>query len=379
VHNYVTQIKMDMMIPIPVKVGLQQRVLPDYRARFFDHLAAYCRGGLGVFAGESRRTEAIQLADSLDVARFFKARNLHLLGGPAYLCFQRGLNRWLHEWDPDVLVLEANPRYLANREAIRWMHKRNRPVIGWGLGATYSEGILGGMRNRVRRQYLSSFDALIAYSSQGAEQYAVAGVLPERIHVAINSATSPPTSIPKREPINGRVPRILFVGRLQARKRVDLLLKACALIENQVECWIIGDGPEDVRLKELAQRVYPEAKFLGPKHGPELEHFFEQADLFVLPGTGGLAVQEAMAHALPVIVAEGDGTQRDLVNNENGWLLESGNLDDLYRAMREALENPQDLLRRGLASYQIVLDRANIDAMAKVFLEVINYLHGSQA
>jgi len=188
----------------------------------------------------------------------------------------------------------------------------------------------------------------------------------------------PPTSLLKREPFKDRIPRVLFVGRLQARKRVDLLLKACALMENQIECWIVGDGPEATRLKELAQSVCPEAKFLGPKHGPELEHFYEQADLFVLPGTGGLAVQEAMAHALPVIVAEGDGTQRDLVNEGNGWLLEPGNLDDLSRVMQEALENPQDLLKRGLASYQIVLDRANIDAMAKVFLDVINHLHGSQ-
>ena len=40
---------------------------------------------------------------------------------------------------------------------------------------------------------------------------------------------------------------------------------------------------------------------------------FAGADLFVLPGTGGLAVQEAMSYALPVIVAKGDGTQEDLV------------------------------------------------------------------
>jgi glycosyltransferase involved in cell wall biosynthesis len=367
---------MNDIIPFSGKVGLQQRVLPAYRARFFDRLATFCEGGLSVFTGEPQRTEVIQSASGLEVAQLVMARNVHILRGPAYLCFQVGLIDWLEGWDPDVLILEANPRYLANRGAIRWMHRRNRSVVGWGLGATHSTGLFAGIRNRLRSRYLSSFDRLIAYSTQGAEGYAEAGVPTERIHVAINSATVAPMSMPKRQPFNGRAPRVLFVGRLQTRKRVDLLLKACSRVEKKAECWIVGDGPESTHLKKLAQDVYPEAKFLGSKHGPELENLFKQADLFVLPGTGGLAVQEAMSHGLPVIVAEGDGTQRDLVTEENGWLVEPGNIGDLSHALIEAFKDPADLLRMGLASYQIVRDRANIDAMARVFTDVTNHLCG---
>jgi glycosyltransferase involved in cell wall biosynthesis len=367
---------MNEIIPFSGKVGLQQRVLPTYRARFFDRLAASCVGGLSVFAGEPQRKEVIQSAGGLEVAQRTIAKNLHIFRGPAYLCFQRGLIDWVKEWDPDVLILEANPRYLANRGAIRWMHKRNRPVIGWGLGAKHSTGLFAGVRNQLRNQYLSSFDRLVAYSTQGAEGYAGAGIPPERIHVAINAATVPPTSVPKRESFNGRAPRILFVGRLQARKRVDLLLKACSLVEKKAECWIVGDGPESSYLRKLAQEIYPEAQFLGSRHGPELEDLFKKADLFVLPGTGGLAVQEAMSHGLPVIVAEGDGTQRDLVTEENGWLGEPENIGELSQALREAFEDPVDLLRMGFASYQIVCDRANIDAMVGVFMDVMNHLHG---
>lgn len=369
---------MNEILPFPGKVGLQQRVLPSYRARFFDRLATFCEGGLSVFAGEPQRLESIHPGISLDVAHHVMARNIHLLRGKIYLCFQRGLMDWLEDWDPDVLILEANPRYLANRGAIRWMHRRNRPVIGWGLGVTRSEGLLAGIRNQHRSRYLSSFDVIIAYSSQGAEQYAEAGVLPERVHVAINSATHPPTSSPERSAFKGRAPRILFVGRLQARKRVDLLLKACSRVEQKAECWIVGDGPECSSLERLAQDIYPNTKFLGPKHGSELESLFQQADLFVLPGTGGLAVQEAMSYGLPVIVAEGDGTQRDLVSDENGWLVEPGNLDELSHAIRKALADPEDLLKKGMASYQMVLDRANIDVMAKVFTEVMNHMYGGR-
>jgi hypothetical protein len=41
------------------KLGLVQRVLPMYRAPFFDALASACTGGLDVFAGEPRPDESI--------------------------------------------------------------------------------------------------------------------------------------------------------------------------------------------------------------------------------------------------------------------------------------------------------------------------------
>jgi len=356
----------------PGKVGLQQRVLPNYRALFFDHLGTACLGGVSIFAGQPRMDEGIQVADTLGEAEYTPAKNYHFLRGRYYLCYQRGLIGWLEEQDPDVLILEANPRYITNRNAVRWMRRRGRPVIGWGLGATRARGWFSGARHRIRKRYLSEFDALIAYSSMGAEQYAELGIPPERIHVALNSATLPPKQRPDRYPKEKGPLRVLFVGRLQARKRVDLLLRVCALVEPGPECWIVGDGAERSALEKLAKDVFPPAKFLGSKHGQELSDLFAEADLFVLPGTGGLAIQEAMAYGLPVIVAEGDGTQRDLVTGDNGWLIKPGNTEDLSQAMREALSNPERLVRMGNASYQIVHDQANIDAMARVFINVMN-------
>ena len=70
---------------------------------------------------------------------------------------------------------------------------------------------------------------------------------------------------------------------------------------------------EKEELEALAQTVYPAAEFPGAKHGTELAGYFSAADLFVLPGTGGLAVQEAMSYGLPVIMGQGDGTNDQLV------------------------------------------------------------------
>ena len=50
-----------------------------------------------------------------------------------------------------------------------------------------------------------------------------------KIFMAPNSALSNPFMLLPERPENGKgVPHILFVGRLQARKRLDLLFKACA-------------------------------------------------------------------------------------------------------------------------------------------------------
>jgi glycosyltransferase involved in cell wall biosynthesis len=135
---------------------------------------------------------------------------------------------------------------------------------------------------------------------------------------------------------------------------------------------IVGDGPERPRLESLSSVVYPATEFAGAKHGAELEPCFAEADLFVLPGTGGLAVQEAMAHRLPVIVARGDGTQDDLVRVANGWQITPDDYDELARAIREALSDPLRLRRMGDESYRMVAEETNLESMVAAFVDALN-------
>ncbi len=358
------------MSEIPLRLGLQQRVFPAYRAPFFEALAAACRGGLSLCAGQPRPGEAIEPAGGLRSGQFFPARNLHLFDGGAYLCWQSGLLGWLKSWQPEALIMEANPRYLNTPLAVRWMHARRRPVIGWGLGAP---GIRRGLLAASRRRFLLSFDALIAYSARGAGEYAAAGFDPRRIFVAPNAAVPRPTAPLPERPIDASQVTVLFVGRLQARKRVDLLIRACARLprEYQPQLLVVGDGPERGALETLAAKEYPQTAFAGARHGEELEPFFAQADLFVLPGTGGLAVQQAMAHALPVIVAEADGTQQDLVREENGWVVPPDDLEALETRLREALADLPRLRRMGAASFRVVSDEVNVENMVAVFAQAV--------
>ena len=359
------------MNQIPVRLGVQQRIFPIYRTPFFEALGEACPQGLSLFAGLPRPSEAVESQFILQHGRLVTAKNLHILGGAAYFLWQRGLLEWLEVWQPEALVMEANPRYLSTPAAVRWMHERQRPVVGWGLGAPKS----ASWRGRSWQRFLQRFDALIAYSWRGAEEYAASGYPQERIFVAPNAVTARPTQPPPLRPAlaDARQVTVLYVGRLQPRKRVDLLLRACAALplSLQPQVWIVGDGPERQELETLADSAYPSTRFWGARYGHELDDLFRKADLFVLPGTGGLAVQQAMSFALPVIVAEADGTQVDLVRPENGWMLPpSDDPQALTGLLYKALTDPARLREMGAASFQIV-DVINLEGMVAAFSQAV--------
>ncbi len=363
------------------RVGVQQRVLPSYRVPFFDALAGECENGLSVFFGNPRKEESIDSGALPRTAKFYKGRNIHLFDGLFYSCWQVGLLKWLEEWRPQVLIMEANARNTLSGAAIDWMKMNGGKLIGWGLGSPKPLGRLSSLRMGFRRRFVHRFDALLTYSMQGAREYATLGFPEDKIFPAPNAVASRPAhSLPQRSTRykDGR-PVVLFVGRLQPRKRVDALIRACALFMPlwQPELRIVGDGPMMGELKTLAEQVYPTTEFFGAQHGADLERHFREADLFVLPGTGGLAVQEAMSFGLPVMVGVADGTQVDLVRPENGWMLKDDTVEGLADQLQDALGDVPRLRAMGAESYRIVSEEINLEAMVDAFARAIRAVGGN--
>jgi glycosyltransferase involved in cell wall biosynthesis len=367
------------VITCPGKLGLQQRVLPEYRRPFFEALAQRCQGGLALFAGQPRPQEAIKTVNKFDSVEFTPAKNIHLFSGPLYLCRQPGIVDWLESWQPDALVVEANPRYLSTPAAVEWMHAHHKPVLGWGLGAPPLQGVFMGLRRRSRRKLLHSLDGVISYSQRGAEEYRAQGIPAEQVFVAHNAAVPAPVArLIKRGSHFAGQPTVLFVGRLQGRKRLDILFKACAAQSLRPRLLVVGDGPERAMLERQASLDYPGTQFLGSKFGSDLDEIFNQADLFVLPGTGGLAVQQAMGHSLPVVVAQGDGTQEDLVRPGNGWLVPPSDLTTLIETIRQALSDVTRLRAMGAESFRIVQQEINLETMIEAFIQAVNAVAGQR-
>ena len=383
------------MITFPGKVGLLQRVLPRYRVPFFERLAPSCDGGLEVFAGDPRPEEGIVVEHRLDAAKYIAARNVHIGRGRFYLCWQREYRRWLNQSSPDALIVSANPRILTTHLAIRKMRSRGCPVIGWGLGTLGKSSVLNRRSpgDRLRSRFFRSFDALIAYSSKAAEDYGRAGVPAERIFVARNavSNTAATAGMDRYKPGGEEVrqwrqrlglsrPTVICVGRLIPEKRLDLLIEACGDIGDRCDLVIVGDGPERAALETLAGVRFPRTIFLGRREGDDLAIAFAASDLFVLPGNGGLAIHEAMAHGKPVIVGRGDGTESDLVQEgRNGRLVAPDDLGALTAAIKLFLEHPEGMRLAGIESQRIASDEVSIDGMVYAFVQALHFAAGHYA
>lgn len=90
-------------------------------------------------------------------------------------------------------------------------------------------------------------------------------------------------------------PILLYVGRLAVEKNVQAFLD----LKTPGSKVLVGDGPELAGL----QARYPDAHFLGAKHGEDLARHYAAADVFVFPSrtdTFGLVVLEALACGVPV-------------------------------------------------------------------------------
>jgi teichuronic acid biosynthesis glycosyltransferase TuaC len=140
---------------------------------------------------------------------------------------------------------------------------------------------------------------------------------------------------------------ILSVGNLIPIKGHELLLRSVAEIVSthpEVQCRIIGDGPERGRLQGLARelRIADRVCFLGRRPRSEVAAAMQGCALFVLPSWYeglGCVYLEAMSAERPAIACRGQGIEEVIRHAENGWLIEPRNLSDLTAAMHALLSD----------------------------------------
>jgi glycosyltransferase involved in cell wall biosynthesis len=131
----------------------------------------------------------------------------------------------------------------------------------------------------------------------------------------------------------------LYVGRLDAQKGVDVLLRALAIAHSRdprVHVVVVGAGPDRVDLASLAQQLGVAARthFLGWR--ADVPALMNAADLFVMPSRWeGMpnAVLEAMSHGLPVIATRAEGSTELVRDGETGLLVDIDRADELARAL----------------------------------------------
>jgi glycosyltransferase involved in cell wall biosynthesis len=148
---------------------------------------------------------------------------------------------------------------------------------------------------------------------------------------------------------------IIFIGRLIPVKGIPFLLEAMTKVLKRIPeagLTIVGDGEERDRLKQLTLSLGIEksVRFIGTVPHEKIQACLQRAEVFVLPSISeGFpnVIAEAMSAGLPVVASRAGGIPDIIVNNENGYLVETGDTDAL--ADRIILLLQDESLRKTIA------------------------------
>ena len=152
----------------------------------------------------------------------------------------------------------------------------------------------------------------------------------------------------------GSRPRIVYLGRVKRYKRVDLLLRAAALLVPQrpgLEVEIIGRGDHRPALEELAGRLGLSScvRFFGHVSEEEKLDRLRRAHVVVYPSSQegwGIAAVEAAACGVPVVASDSPGLRDSVRHGETGLLVPHGDVAALAAAIGRLLDD--EPLRRRL-------------------------------
>lgn len=139
-------------------------------------------------------------------------------------------------------------------------------------------------------------------------------------------------------------PVVLFVGRFAEKKGIQYLIQAMEGVSARLV--LVGSGPMEDELRELAESLNVDAVFLGSKNHWELPTIYASADIFCIPSvtakngdTEGLptVISEAMASGLPVIGTNNGGISSIIINGDNGYVVPEKDIGELKKAINKLI------------------------------------------
>ena len=134
------------------------------------------------------------------------------------------------------------------------------------------------------------------------------------------------------------------VGRLVPQKGMDDFIKMCAQLDklkkkNKYSYLLIGEGPLNVELKELADELNVDIKFLGDRQ--DVPQLLRILDVFVFTSRWepfGIVILEAMATGVPVIGFDVPGAN-EIISKGGGVLVEGRNYQKVAELIVDLLDN----------------------------------------
>ena len=192
-------------------------------------------------------------------------------------------------------------------------------------------------------------------------------------------------SIYNKYSISKDAKHLLYVGRLDPEKNVELVIRAFkkALIKiPKTELIIVGDGVDKSRLEQIVvkNKLNDSVKFLGRVMPPDLYEIYRIGDVFVTASeieTQGIVLIEAAATGLPLIAVDEGAVSEVCRNGKNGILCKPGDVNEMSDAMFKIMNDKAILKKYREASLEIAREH-NFEKTLDAFINIYNRVISSR-
>ena len=287
------------------------------------------------------------------------------------------LARLIRRERPDILHTHTAKAGTVGRVAARLAGRRRPPIVVHTFHGHVLRGYFGRARSllfRFLERWLATHTtALIAVSPQVRDDLVALGIAPRERFVVIRLGIELDERVAAEQ--NGRlesrrylgIPEGRFavgwIGRMTAVKRTDDVLVAFKRVRDSgVDACLcmVGDGPDRPQLEQRAHElgVVRDTLFLG--YQEDVAQFYAAFDALVLPssneGTPVSAI-EALAAGRPVVATRVGGVPDVVREGEDGFLVESGDTDELADRLVRLARDPRLRAQMGKRGRERVLPR----------------------
>ena len=185
-------------------------------------------------------------------------------------------------------------------------------------------------------------------------------------------------------------PTVVYVGRLVARKGVDTLVEAFALLPRRLDARLVivggepGGSPEATSLAALAEDldISERVSFAGSRPQEDLRYYYGAADVAIsVPHYEpfGMTPLEAMACATPVVGSRVGGIKTSVADGETGYLVPPRDPEALAESILRLLSDPALQFRVGRAARRRIEEHYTWERVATLAVDTFSEVAVSHA
>lgn len=298
------------------------------------------------------------------------------------IAFARALARYervMPSYDIVHLHISARGSYKRKSIMARMARKAGKYVIlhdhDGEFEKAFEEG--GDAYRRDVRKTFGIADRVVVLSEEWRDYFAENVCDSEKIVVVHNGVKVPAEPC---SPCSNQ--DILFLGRLDARKSPDVLLRASRqVLERFPGTKVVFGGDGEVeKNKALAEElgIANHCEFHGWVSGAEREGLFARAAVYCLPSKNEglpMSVLEAMARGIPTVATPVGGVPQVIEDGVSGFLVDVDDVDALSDRLNILLDKPGLRENVGAASHNTVTRLFNVGGSIKQLLALYRALH----